>query len=209
VTDPASGCAASFEVAPVDVWDPVGVTASLGATCSSSFTYSATPSGGSPAGVSYSWAFSGDGTPSPSSSSSQSGTVAVSPGDRDYTGTVTVHDLRDDGPDCNATDSDSARPYDPITVSIAPSADPMSCPSMTTDAVTYWATVSGGDGSYSYAWTGASCSGPSCLIDPADNNYCADASLYVTVDDGSPLCPAATSETETYSKVTTVTWSNN
>ena len=71
------------------------------------------------------------------------------------------------------------------------------------------AVVSGGDGNYGYTWNGISCSGATCTIDPAETNYCHDESISVSVGDGSGLCGSATSETETYSKVTIITASDN
>jgi len=79
---------------------------------------------------------------------------------------------------------------------------------MSSDAVTYAATVSGGDGNYSYAWNGVPCAGTQCLVDPSDSAFCVAISFNLTVDDGS-FCALKTSETETYTKTTTVTATNN
>ncbi len=95
------------------------------------------------------------------------------------------------------TASASATPYLPIAVRITPSSGSLTCPSMTTDAITYTATVSGGDGQYSFAWN------------PADSAFCYSQNLNVTVDDGDALCSARASETETYAKVTVVNATDN
>jgi hypothetical protein len=80
---------------------------------------------------------------------------------------------------------------------------------MTTDAIAYTATVSGGDGQYSYAWNPASCSGTTCVVNPSDSAFCYSQNLNVTVDDGNALCAARASETETYAKVTVVNATDN
>jgi hypothetical protein len=76
---------------------------------------------------------------------------------------------------------------------------------MTSDAASYAASVSGGDGNYVFSWNGAACAGSSCTIDPADGDFCVSKQISLTVDDGSPLCPPATSNSQTYTKVTTIT----
>ncbi len=207
-TDPGTGCSGQATLDQIDVYAKIGVSADLTATCTSSFGYGATVTGGSaPGSAAVVWAFSGDsgGTPSPTSSTSLSGSVAVNPAAQSYTGTVTVTDPRTDLT-CTATHADSATPYAPITVSLTPRALGNVCTSG--DAAIYDAVVSGGNGSYSYGWTGWSCSGGSCTIDPSNDTFCANEQVYVTVSDTS-LCPSAQSETETYTKTTTVTASNN
>ena len=116
----------------------------------------------------------------------------LSPGS--YTGTLVASDSFG----CTATVTTApANVYAPIVVHIDRTAPALACPSMTSDAVTYAANVSGGDGNYSYTWNGATCSGAQCVIDRSDSNFCFSQSFSLTVDDGSPLCPPATSETET------------
>jgi len=176
--------------------------------CVSSFTYDATASGGSnPAGATYAWTFSGGGTTTPSSSAAKSGTVAVGTPGVAYTGSVTVTDPRTDIT-CQASGSDTATPYAPLSVDLMLQAAPATCPSLSSDAVTYVAQASGGDGSFAYTWSGAACAGTTCTINPADSTFCHDQSVSVTVDDGSALCPPTASETETYTKTTTVTASD-
>jgi hypothetical protein len=80
---------------------------------------------------------------------------------------------------------------------------------MTSDAVTYNATVSGGDGAYTYTWTGAGCAGTSCTLAPPAGTFCHAQTIHVSVADGSGLCPAALSEDETYQKVTVINISDN
>lgn len=209
VTDPsAASCNATSTSSPVAVFAPLSVVADLTATCSSSFTYDATPSGGSnPAGVTYAWTFSGGGTVSPSTSAVKSGAVAVGTPRVAYTGNLTVTDPRTDIT-CTATGSDTATPLAPIAVDLALQGAGGTCPGLTTDGVTYAAQAVGGDGAYTYTWNGAACTGTSCAVNPADSTFCFNQSLSVSVDDGSALCPPATSETETYAKTTTVTASN-
>ncbi len=211
VTDPVSQCVAAVDVAAVDVWDPLVVEANLDATCESVFDYAATVSGGSTAGVTYQWAFtSPDGVATPATSTAPSGTAAVVPGGVDYTGTVTVRDLRADLADCTATDSDVARPYDPLGASLSPTAEADTCPDMATDAAVYLANPSGGSGNYTFTWVPAGCSGATCTVDPDDSAFCVPRTeIYVTVADDSGLCAPAQSESEFYEKVTTVTWTDN
>ena len=78
------------------------------------------------------------------------------------------------------------------------------------DDVTYNAVASGGNGSYSYSWTGATCSGSSCTIDPSNDTFCAGPiDIAVRASDTSGLCGYDDSETESYQKVTTVTITDN
>jgi hypothetical protein len=211
VTDPGSNCSAEVEVAAVDVYPPLGLTADLTAACDSSFTYDSTPSGGT-GSYSFAWTFSGAGTPTPAASSSQSGTVAVDVAAAEYTGMLTVTDGRTDI-ECTTSASDSATPYAPLHIDISPDATALSCPigGPNGDAVTYTAAVTGGDGNYNITWSGdvACAPGMSCTVNPDDAVFCAELSLYASVADGSGLCAAADSETETYSKVTIITATDN
>ncbi len=210
ISDPsAAECTVTKTTGSVHVYAPLSVTADLTATCTSSFTYDATPSGGSnPSGVGYAWTFGGGGTTSPSSSTTKSGSVTVGTPGVAYLGTVVVTDPRTDI-ECTASDSDSATPYAPLAVDLALSGAAQSCPSMSTDAVTYAPSPAGGNGSYSYVWNGQACSGTSCTIDPTDGDFCDTGTVSVTIRDSSGLCASATSETESFSKVTLVTASNN
>jgi hypothetical protein len=149
---------------------------------------------------------------SPPSSSTASGSASVaSPGT--YTGTVTLTDGRSDqvtGQVCSAQASASTPVYAPLTISLAPDNTSASCPSMSSDAITYSATVTGGSGTATVSWTGSpavSCSGSACIIDPSDATFCYVQSLSATAND--PVCGSAVSETETYSKITQVQASNN
>ena len=104
------------------------------------------------------------------------------------------------------------RPLSPLTISISPSATALSCPGMTSDAVTYHATVGGGSGVNAIAWTGnptLSCSGSDCLINPSDSTFCYSQSLFATVTDANALCGSKDSQSQTYTKVTSVTATNN
>ncbi len=125
-----------------------------------------------------------------------------------YTGTVTVTDPNNT--ECTTTATTApVTVLDPLAVNLALGGAGATCPEITTDAVTYTAQPSGGNGNYSYTWNGVSCTGASCAVDPADSDFCQVEALSVTLSDDSGLCPDATSETENYSKVTTVTASDN
>lgn len=212
VTDPNNvACAANVDAGTIASRAQLAVTPSLAATCSLSFTYDGGVSGGAnPANVQVAWAFTGGGV-NPSSSSSRSGSVSVDAGNVEYTGTLTATETRD-GLTCQASASAKATPYAPLVVDLALQPSVPQCQAdggMTDDAVTYAASASGGNGNHSIAWNGPSCSGATCTIDPASTTYCTAASVSATVSDTSNLCLPVTSETENYSKVTTITASDN
>ncbi|HYX92970.1 MAG TPA: hypothetical protein VE782_15495, partial [Myxococcaceae bacterium] len=87
------------------------------------------------------------------------------------------------------------------------------CPGVLSDSVEYVAHPAGGSGEYALAWNGAGCAGTMCTIDPPDDAFCFSQSFSVTVTDTDPvaarLCPAAISETETYSKLTLIDATDN
>lgn len=204
-------CKGTTDAGSVDVHPVMTVTADLEATCVSAVNYTATGGGSNPAGATYAWTFVADdgvSTTNPSTSTDREGAFTVGTNGVSYTGTVVATDARTDLV-CTATASDSATPYGPISVDLLLTAEAQTCPTMTSDAATYTASVTGGDGNYAYAWTGLPCNGTICTIDPTDGDFCHDRSLYVTVTDGSGLCGAATSETETFAKVTVITASDN
>ena len=182
---------------------PVTATAVLAGSCDGSLGFAATVAEGAGA-ASCAWTFVDAGGSSVGASSDCSGSLALPPGT--YTGTVSVATASG----CSAAAvSASAEVAAPISVSLELAAAAQSCPDMASDAAVYEAVVSGGLPPYSFAWSGAPCVGSSCAIDPADGDFCAAASISVAVDDASPLCPAVSSEVETYSKVTIVEASNN
>lgn len=178
-------------------------TATLTGSCTSSLGFAASATGpdGQPLGSpTCAWSFSDGG-----SSTVCSGSRTVLAGS--HTGTVTVTDPNSG---CSATASSApATVYAPLAVNLALSGAAQTCPSMTSDAATWNAVASGGASPYSYSWTGATCSGASCTVDPSDSSFCATASIQVTLSDSSGVCPSVNSEIETYSKLTTVTASNN
>ena len=108
-----------------------------------------------------------------------------------------------------ATDSTSTTPYAPLSVSLGLNGAALSCPSLTTDAVTYDASPGGGNGDYTLSWIGQTCSGSSCTIDPVDSAFCATETVQAQVTDSSGLCSAAASEQETYQKITSISASDN
>ncbi len=209
VTDPGSGCVQTYKTPDVLVYPPPAVTATVTEGCVSTFGYSATASGGTPAGVSYAWTFTGPGTVTPSSTTASSGTGTVTVGGS-YTASVTVTDLRTDGLTCTASNQASGRALLPLSVSLKREAGGGTCPSLTSDAVTYAPVASGGNGSYTFTWDGYTCTGTSCTIDPPDSTFCdGPINLKVGLADSSGLCAGVTSETETYTKTTTVTATDN
>lgn len=133
------------------------------------------------------------------------GTLSVAPGV--HSGAVTVTDPVSG---CSAaSDAASVSVFAPLGVSLSRTSGGGSCPGLATYAVTYQTVVTGGTGATSVSWSGATCSGPSCTVDPQDGQFCAAVNLQATVTDDAGLCPPATSEVETYTKVTTVTATDN
>jgi hypothetical protein len=113
-----SACNATATAAPVQVFEPPSVRATLAPTCERKFTYSATTSGGS-GNSTLQWSFSGGGTVSPSSSTSPSGEVVVGTGDAPYEARVTSTDTRPDGLVCRAEDTKTIQVVEPLTVTAA------------------------------------------------------------------------------------------
>jgi hypothetical protein len=176
--------------------------AELTGSCDLTLGYSAGATGpdGEPvAGATCEWEFS-DG----STASGCAGVKPASPGV--HSATVVVSDATSACVD--DADAGSATVYAPLSISLDLDDGSLSCP-MDSDAVTYTANVSGGTGASSVSWTGASCAGASCTLDPSDSDFCASYEISATVSDDLGLCASATSETETYSKQTTVNASNN
>ena len=217
VTDPSGpSCSATAVTNQVTNFAPPAVVPSLTATCNDSFAYDATASGGT-GSFSYAWAFSGGGTVNPSSSNTKSGSVTVGTGGVSYTGSVTNTDTgRGDGLTCTANASANVTPFSPLAIAIAPNAGPQSCPGMSSDAVNFHATVSGGSGSFALAWSGSpalTCANGSngtadCLVDPDNSAFCAAQTLHATVTDALAICGSKDSQNQTYAKVTTVTVTN-
>lgn len=203
VTDPVSGCGDTIVTDEINVAPPLQISAELTATCSASFDFDVDVAGGSGAGVAFSWSFEG-GLATMEPSTAENGTVFVSTTGVPYTGYVTVTDNREDL-ECTAQAQDTATPYEALAVDLDKASDDETCP-MTSDALQYDAVATGGDGAYTYDWNVDACDGfASCTIDPDDATFCHTQALYVTVGDASGLCDDATSETETYTKVTSVT----
>jgi hypothetical protein len=176
----------------------------------SGFSYVASPSGGS-GQYSYAWSFSGPSPVTPSSSNAQSGSAGVPDqptGGGAFTGNLIVTDGRSDVT-CTAPASATTQVFTPQVVHISVATAAQQCPGMTTDAVTFGSTVTGGSAgfggnTFSYSWRNQpGCSGTSCTINPSDSLFCDSETTVLTVTD--PVCGVANSETGRYSKVTTVT----
>jgi hypothetical protein len=192
----------------VGAWQALGVDVTLIPNCESGFSYAAETTGGSPDGVAYSWSFGGPGPVTASSLDTASGSATVDPAGYEYSGQVLVLDQRADGVTCTARDGDACTPFAPLAVNISPDATSKSCadePPDLTDGLRYTATASGGDGQYSFTWFGCAPDTEGCAVDPSDTDLCAEASVFATVDDASVFNDTATTETETYRKVTIIT----
>ena len=92
---------------------------------------------------------------------------------------------------------------------MAPSSAGGTCPGLTSDAVTYNATVGGGDGQYTLVWSDGNCFGGRCTIQPPPGSLCYTQNISVQVTDRSGVCDAATSETEVYVKITSISATDN
>ena len=197
----------------VDAFEPLAVSVSTEDLCDSTFDYASVVTGGS-GDVTLAWSFGGAGSVTPSSTDTGSGNAAVGVANADYTATLLVTDNRTDI-SCSASDAAGAHPLAPITVNITPGAASLACTdgndSSFSDSITYVAHPGGGDGAYTYAWSGCvpSADGTSCVVDPNDSTFCADQDVQVVVDDGSTICAQQASETETYSKRTVVSSTDN
>lgn len=187
------------------VYNSISATATLTPSCDGTLAYSAngvSADGTTLANPTCSWTFS-DG----STTQSCVGTLSnLTPGT--YSATVQVADAG--SPECGTNVQVAAVDVlQGLSVSLHPESSSLTCPEMTTDAVTYAVSISGGDGDYVYSWSDPGCTGSTCTVDPSDASMCYEQSLTVSVADGSELCAPVTSETETYRKVTTVTASDN
>jgi hypothetical protein len=236
--DAGAGCGATANTGTVNVFPPLALTVDLDPLCTSAltcpaggpgctgFNFSITSLTGGSGTSTKSWSFTG-GTVSPTTSTAASGTVSVAAAGVTYTGTLTVTDSRTDKT-CTATAFDTARPFLPLSISIAPDHNSLGCSNttgtclsasvsdMTTDKITYTGTPGGGNGVYHEAWSidgslFAGCNDlTSCGIDPPDSTFCVGHTIQVQLSDtstddlGNPLCSAATSNTGTYRKVTAI-----
>jgi hypothetical protein len=212
VPDPTAPGCSDTDAASVIVYPPLAVTADLEGTCVGTFTFSSQASGGT-GKFTYQWAFAGPGVVTPSSTDGPSGSAAVDSGNQTYVGTVVLTDQRTDGLVCSVAGADPTRVFMPIQVNLARAASGPTCPGMLSDRAQYIANPSGGSGAHELIWSGAQCVGSVCTIDPPDDAFCYSQSFSVTAKDTDPvaasLCAAATSETETYSKLTLVDATDN
>ncbi len=198
VADPQSPCSETKGPTDVIIYPQLSAQATLTPSCASSFGYTGSGVDGL-APYSYSWAFSGASTPQ--GSTSQSGSVAVGQGNVDYTADLQVTDARG----CKALVSKQVKPYAPLQVSLGVYSVDDVC-STDTDAASFLAAASGGDGNYAYSWSvigsePLSCSpgsGSGCTIDPTDDNMCVSSLIAVQLSDSSGLFSAVLSNQVKY-----------
>ncbi len=207
LSDPFTSCSTVVPDKQIQIYPKLKATANLGRTCLSKFTYSGSASDGS-GPYSYAWTFSGGGSVNPASSGQSSGEVLVGQGNVDYFGELTVTDSRG----CKIkVNPDAVKPLDPLTVVLSMNAYADVC-SSNKDEVTFVATAAGGNGSYVYTWSSIGApacvpdiTGKSCLVNPPDNDFCADVAVSVLVNDTSGICGAIAPPAQgVYAKVTTV-----
>jgi hypothetical protein len=190
----------------------ITASASLTGSCDGTLGFSAGATGGQGTS-SCSWTFKKDGVATSLTANTCTGSLTgVAPGS--YEGTVIVSDSSGALCQDDATTAPTSV-LGAVNVNITPSATSLVCSADAgafSDAVTYTANPTGGTGTFTYAWTGTTCTegtqtGTTCTINPADNDFCPVVKVKVTVNSGT--CAAQTSEEETYTKLTTVTATNN
>lgn len=216
LADPSNpSCAVTIDAGTVGVFPTLVVNPLMTATCSNSFLYDAGVSGGAGSGgtVAFNWTFDGGGTVNPATSNTKAGSVAVGTANVNYFGNVVATETRDGGLQCTATANASARPLGPLNIDLNLNTTVLTCQNgLSDDAVTYGRSITGGNGTYIVTWdggVGCAVDAGTCSINPPDSAFCATGSLSATVRDTSGLCPPVTSETENYSKITTINASDN
>ncbi len=199
-----SGCSDTKTGITVNVYPAPSVIGIMTPTCTNSIDYTA--SGTTYGTPTYSWEFDhGIGV-----KSGASGTLTGLTGGALYAGTAKVVDVRLTGTGadtivCEATDPKSATPLGPIVPKLEVSPASKTCP-MSDDSVMFTASATGGQGAYSYDWTGCT-SNPTidtCMVS-ASALLCATQTVSVKIDDQSPLCAKTGPLTGSYGKVTTIT----
>jgi len=121
----------------------------------------------------------------------------ATPGGLNYSAQIDCTDTRGSFV-CPATDTDYADVFGPIIVDIAPTPQDLICPAIDSGtAVTYNATISGGQAPYTKTWTvgganvAAACGdNVSCLVDFATGDFCGVIDVSISVEDSFGLCPA-------------------
>jgi hypothetical protein len=221
-------CPASATIKDIIVYPPPSVSPALSSGCVSPVAFGfAANAAGSNGKETYAWTFSGGYA---GSSVDASGSVSSGVGaGKLITGSLTLTVDRGFTPACTASGSATTTPWAPISVSIAPSSLGSSCTStpspISTDAIAFLSSVSGGSGEYLYSWTdGTGVAGTlagkctegtntaNCTFDPADSSFCVSQTFKLQVTDKSEAvtgCGAKVSNNNTYGKTTTVTATNN
>lgn len=161
-TADANSCTAGDGPFTVTVYRTLGATATLGALCDNRFTYAATAAGGR-APYTYAWTFERNSAADGSGTWSTVGTSALASGtftalsSGRYRGLLTVQDSAGTAagpsvtpkPVCTATaTSNAVNVYGAVGGSTA-----LSTTCATPDVLSYTATGTGGNGTYTYAWT--------------------------------------------------------
>ncbi|MBI2392980.1 MAG: hypothetical protein HYV09_25580 [Deltaproteobacteria bacterium] len=227
VSDAGSTCTATSAAVSVGVYPEPTATCTLTPACTATDNLGYGVTGTGQGTLTYEWTLTNSaatvGLPQPTGTS---GTLTVSPVGPSitYYASAEVKDSRG----CKATcPQKSAVPLAPITVTLG---NPLSIDRMCVapyasfaDDVTYAATgVTGGDGSYTYAWAVQACTDPSdagscttssctsnpttsqCTIDPAGTDTCLYRKIAVSVDDGSVMCAAQNAGPRIFKKTTVV-----
>jgi hypothetical protein len=160
-TTNANDCSAGDGPFTVTVYKTLGVTATLAALCNNQFSYSSTVTGGK-APYTYAWTFQKNASADGSGAWSNVGTSTAASGTFDagsagrYRALLGVSDTAGtSGPSVTAkgvctasTTSNAVNVYDAVGGSTT-----LSTTCATPDVISYSATGSGGNGTYTYAWT--------------------------------------------------------
>lgn len=205
-----SGCSTTVENILVSTQGTPTIAPSMTANCSLEIDYSAT-TGSTSGTVSVQWTFdNGVATPAVGSTGKLTGLT----GGTLYTGTAEVTDVRPDGKGgtitCKASNTASATPYGAIVPTLTPAAAALTCtstPAVSTDAVTFKASATGGLPPYTFTWTGCTVQADTseCVVDPADATLCSTQAVSVKVDDSSALCAETAALNRNYKKETIIT----
>jgi hypothetical protein len=205
-------CVSTPSTSAFTVYARLAVAPALTSICNGTFSFEANPTGGS-GEFHYAWSFSGPGGVSPVESTDRFGTVTVQSdvAGKEYSGHVSLTDLRPDGLVCPADGLAKTKVYFPIGITLSLANQGAVC-GLEADTAIYTATPSGGSGAYQLNWTTLLCQlsldSRTCTINPKDDLFCTNESFQVTAADTNADalaqgCKLATSaQTGHYEKVT-------